>query len=234
MTEKILISTDKNGFATFQKNVQSTAEAATQLIQAYEAFQPWAKVRSLEAFMELVSDPAACYDATLLKNVTVQAIGVKPNPGKLAELVGLFRNEYLNLVSGLPLIDTECAPCKKVQAKPGRKAISKYHFDEYSQYLNFNSGVFSVNETAVNENLDQFNFYISTEEEIRVYRLHHNLVEILNEFIRTHPISLTQTHAVKEAFRLHLTRGGEGDFVVNVESMKNAINKLKYQSNEKN
>jgi len=235
MQKRILISTDNNGIATFKKSVQSTADEANSLIELYHAFQPWQRVTSQDQFITLATNPADYFDSTLLAHVEIKAKGVTPDPARLAELIGIHRAEFLNLCSGLNIPDTDnCPPCGKVKIKRGQRAISLYTFEQNKSFLIFNSGTFSVNQEAVDGSLDRFNTYAETEEEIRIYNLHFDFVRMLNEITKLTPISLTQTHAVKEAFRLHLTRGGEGDFVVNVESMKNAINKLKYQSNEKN
>jgi len=235
MQKRILISTDNNGIATFKKSVQSTADEANSLIELYTSFQPWQRITTVEDFITLVTNPADYFDSTLLANVEFKAKGVTPDPGRLAELIGIHRAEFLNLCSGLNIPDTDnCPPCGKVRIKRGVRAISLYTFEQYRDYLLFTAGTFSVNQEAVDGSLDRFNAYAESPEEIEIYNLHFDFVKILNEFIRLYPISLTQTHAVKEAFRLHLTRGGEGDFVVNTETLKNAINKLKYQSNEKN
>ena len=236
MQKRILISTDNNGIATFKKSVQSTADEANSLIELYHAFQPWQRVTSQDQFITLATNPADYFDSTLLAHVEIKAKGVTPDPARLAELIGIHRAEFLNLCSGLNIPDTDnCPPCGKVKIKRGQRAISLYTFEQYRDYLLFDVGSgFTVDVAKVDGSLDRFNTYATTEAEIEIYNLHFDFVKILNEFIRLYPISLTQTHAVKEAFRLHLTRGGEGDFVVNPEALKSSINKLKYQSNEKN
>lgn len=229
--KKVLISVDRNGIAEFQKSVQGTAEAANQLIQAYEAFQPWEKVTSLDLFTELVSDPKQAYDNAIIANIGVTAKGLKVDPEQAARLFNLAYDQYLNLVSGLPLTDTDCVPCKKVQVKPGKRAISKHEFSAYREYLIFSAGRFSVDQSKVDAALDKFSTYAESQEELSLYTLHHDLVNILNEYTSLYPISSTDRLAIKGALKLHLTNGGDGLFMVNTETLKNAINKLKYQNN---
>jgi hypothetical protein len=232
--EKILISTDTNGIATFKKSVQSTADEANSLIELYHAFQPWQRVTSQDQFITLVTNPADYFDSTLLNNVEFKAKGVTPDPARLAELIGIHRAEFLNLCSGLNIPDDgHCPPCGKVRIKRGVRAISLYTFEQYRDYLLFDAGSgFTVDQAKVDTDLDKFNFYAETEEEIAVYNLHHDLARLLNEFTALSPISTTEREAIKKALKFHLSQGHQGDFMVNVESMKNAIIKFKYYKNE--
>jgi len=230
MENRILISTDKNGIAGFQKSVQSAATDANSLIELYHAFQPWQRINTVEDFITLVTNPADYFDSTLLSHVEIKAAGVTPDPARLAELIGIHRSSFLNLCSGLNIPDTDnCPPCGKVRIKRGVRAISLYTFEQYRDYLLFDAGSgFTVDVAKVDADLDKFNFYAETEEEIRVYRLHHDTVKMLNEYTTLSPISTAQRETIKTALKLHLTRGGEGDFVVDPEALKSSINKLKY------
>ena len=229
MTQKLLISTDRNGIAEFQKSVQGTAEAANQLIQVYEAFQPWEKITTIEAFMELVADPKRAYDNAIIANIGVTAKGMKVDPEQAARLFNLAYDQYLNLVSGLPLTDTECVPCKKVHVKPGKRAISKHEFSAYREWLTFDAGTFTVNTEAVDSSLDRFNTYAETPAEIERYALFNDLVQMLNRWDAVYPLSGSDKLEVKKIFGLHLSRGGEGDFMINPITLTKAVQSIKYQ-----
>ena len=231
MTQKLLISTDRNGIAEFQKAVQATCDSANNLIELYHTFQPWKRIRTVEDFISLASDPADFFDSTLLDNVEIKAAGVTPDPGRLAELIGIRRAEFLNLCSGLNIPDEDnCPPCGKVRIKRGQRAISLSEFNRYRDYLTFTTaGIFSVNQSKVDADLDKFSTYAESAEELSLCTLHHDLVNILNEYTSLYPISSTDRLAIKGALKLHLTNGGDGLFMVNTETLKNAINKLKYQ-----
>jgi len=227
--QRILISTDNGRISEFKKAVTTTADAANNLIELYNTFNLWERIDTEEAFLKLVADPKQYFDDTLLRNIQINTGGKAPNPEVLASLVGVHRDEFLNATAGLPLTSADCEPCRKIAKQiPGRKAISKYQFDEYKSYLIFNSRQFTVDVAKVDADLDKFNFYISTPEEIEVYNLYHDTVRLLNQLTALSPIGTAERETIKTALKLHLSQGHQGDFMVNVESMKNAINKLKY------
>lgn len=230
MTDKrILIYQDKNAATAFTKEVAEVCDASNSLISLFNNFQPWLKVTTLDLFISLVSDPAKFYDDTLLLNVKVQAVGVQPNPEKLAELISLHRPEYLNAVAGLPLTSDDCIPCKKVQIKPGRRAISKHSYESYQEYLTFSAGRFAVNEEAVNSSMDRFNSYAEMPEEIERYTMFTELVETLNRWDKVYPFSGSDRLELKRIFGLMLSKGMEGEFILHNENLKNAITNLRYK-----
>lgn len=229
---KIKIYEDKNAATAFTNEVAEVCDASNSLISLFNNFQPWLKVTTLEQWQGLVSDPAKFYDDTLLQNVKVQAVGVKPNPEKLAELVGLRRAEYLNLTKGLPLVDTDCPECQRVKVTKGKTAISKRSYEAYSQYLIFNSGTFSVDQSKVDADLDKFNTYAVSEDEIKTYEMFTALVETLNRWDKVYPFSGGDKLEVKRIFGLMLSRGHEGIYQLNPEKVNAAINQLKYENYE--
>ena len=229
MTEKILISTDNNAINEFKRSVTATAEAASSLIELYHTFQPWKRITTVEDFITLATDPADYFDSTLLDNVEFKARGVTPDPARLAELIGIHRSSFLNLCSGLNIPDEDnCQPCGKVRIKRGQRAISLSEFNRYRDYLTFDAGTFTVNTEAVDADLDRFNYYISTPEEVEIYNLYHDTVKLLNRITELSPITPAERQTIKTALKLHLSEGHAGSFMVNTETLKNAINKLKY------
>jgi len=232
-TKRILISTDNGRISEFKKAVAGTAEACGSLVSIFNEFQSWERITTIEQFEKLVNDPGGYYDDLLLRSVQLNAGGRKADPAVLASLVGLHRAEYLNAVAGLPLTSEDCEPCRKIAKQiPGKKAVSKYQYEQYKSYLIFTAGTFTVNQEAVDADLDKFNFYAETEEEIRVYRLHHDTVKMLNEYTALSPISTAQRETIKTALKLHLTEGGTGFFVVNPETLKTTLTKIKYYKDE--
>ena len=230
MTQKLLISTDRNGIAEFQKAVQGTCDAANSLISIFNEFQSYEVITTEEQFSALLADPGSYFDAVLLSHVKLDTGGRKPDPAVLASLVGLHRDEYLNAVSGMPLVMDDCPECQRAKVKPGKRAISKHEFSVYRDYLTFNAGFFTVNTTAVDADLDRFNYYISTPEEIEIYNLYHDTVKLLNRITELSPITPAERQTIKTALKLHLSEGHAGSFMVNTETLKNAINKLKYSN----
>ena len=228
MTQKLLISTDRNGIAEFQKAVQATCDAAISLISIFNEFQSYEVITTEEQFSALLADPGSYFDAVLLSHVKLDTGGRKPDPAVLASLVGLHRDEYLNAVAGLPLTSDDCPECQRAKVIPGRKAISKYQFDQYRDYLLFSAGIFTVNADAVDNSLDKFSTYATTPEEIERYALFNDLVQMLNRWDAVYPLGGDKLE-VKKIFGLHLSRGGEGDFMINPITLTNAIQSIKYQ-----
>ena len=233
-TKRVLITHDRNGAAAFRKEVAETADAATQLIQAYEAFQPWNKVKTIQDFIELVSDPKKAYDAAIIANIAITAKGMTVDPAQAARLFNLHRDEYLNLVDGMPLTSDDCAPCRKVRVKPGRRAISKHTFESYQEYLTFTGTQFVVNETAVEAAMSQFDVYATTEQERGVVNDFTQLVETLNQWDKKYYIPDNAKEQLKKTFGLYLSQGSSGHFMMNPEAVIKSIQKLKNSNDGRN
>jgi len=229
MTEKILISTDNNAINEFRKAVRVACEAANQLTQAYEAFQPWEKITTIEAFMELVADPKRAYDNAIIANIGVTAKGMKVDPEQAARLFNISRDLYNNAVSGMPLVMDDCPECQRAKVIPGRKAISKYQFDQYRDYLLFSAGIFTVNTEAVDNSLDKFSTYAESEEEIELHNHFTALVEMLNKHDSMYTLPNPEKKTIANTLHLHLTEAYQGAFMLDVQYLSNEIGKLKYQ-----
>jgi len=229
MTQKLLISTDRNGIAEFQKAVQGTCDAANQLIQLFSEFQPWQKIVTLEQFEELVSDPKKYFDDTIVVNVHVTARGLTVDPEQAARLFNISRDLYNNAVSGMPLVMDDCPECQRAKVIPGRKAISKYQFDQYRDYLLFSAGIFTVNTEAVDADLDRFNVYATTPAEVALYEHFTGLVEILNKHDAMYTLPNPEKKTIANTLHLHLTEAYQGAFMLDVQYLSNEIGKLKYQ-----
>jgi len=231
MTEKrILVSTDNNALSTFKKDVTDVCDRSNELITLFHAFQKWERIKTIEAAEELMSDPQKAFDAAIVRNVQVTASGLTVDPEQAALLFNVSRSEFLNLCAGLSIPDdSQCVPCQQVKIRKGKRVISLNEFNRYRDYLTFTTaGIFSVNQSKVDADLDKFSTYAESAEELSLCTLHHDLVNILNEYTSLYPISSTDRLAIKGALKLHLTNGGDGLFMVNTETLKNAINKLKY------
>ncbi len=230
MTQKLLISTDRNGIAEFQKAVQGTCDAANSLISIFNEFQSYVFITAEEQFQKLLSDPGSYFDEVLLGHVKLDTGGRKPDPAVLAQLVGLHRDEYLNAVAGLPLTSEDCEPCRKIAKQiPGRKAISKYQFDQYRDYLIFSAGSISVDQSRVDADLDRFNTYAETPAEVALCEHFTGLVEILNKHDAMYTLPNPEKKTIANTLHLHLTEAYQGAFMLDVQYLSNEIGKLKYQ-----
>lgn len=227
--KKVLISVDRNGIAEFKKAVQVTCDAANSLISIFNEFQSYEVITAEEQFSALLADPGSYFDAILLHHVKLDTGGRKPDPAVLASLVGLHRDEYLNAVAGLPLTSDDCPECQRAKVIPGRKAISKYQFDQYRDYLLFSAGIFTVNADAVDNSLDRFNVYATTEAEVALYEHFTGLVEMLNKHDAMYTMPNPEKKTIANTLHLHLTEAYQGAFMLDVHYLTNAIQSIKYQ-----
>ena len=232
--KKILITHDRNGAAALKREIRESCEACNSLLSIFHEFQSWERVTTMAAFTALVSDPGQYFDEVLLRNVKLDTGGRQANPEVLASLVGIHRAEFLNAVAGLPLTSDDCIPCQRVKVRPGKTAISKRAFESYAQYLNFKDGTFTMDQSKVDTDLDKFNTYATSPEEIARYDLYKRVASILNEWDTIHPFPAGDKLAIKKAFNLHLTRASEGAFMINDEALKNDIINLKHTNDGTN
>ncbi len=232
MTEKrILVSTDNNALSTFKKDVTDVCDRSNELITLFHAFQKWERIKTIEAAEELMSDPQKAFDAAIIRNVQVTASGLTVDPEQAALLFNVSRSEFLNLCAGLSIPDdSQCVPCQQVKIRKGKRVISLNEFNRYRDYLTFTTaGIFTVNTEAVDNSLDKFSTYATTSEEIERYALFNDLVQMLNRWDAVYPLSGSDKLEVKKIFGLHLSRGGEGDFMINPITLTKAVQSIKYQ-----
>jgi len=232
MTEKrILVSTDNNALSTFKKDVTDVCDRSNELITLFHAFQKWERIKTIEAAEELMSDPQKAFDAAIVRNVQVTASGLTVDPEQAALLFNVSRSEFLNLCAGLSIPDdSQCVPCQQVKIRKGKRVISLNEFNRYRDYLTFTTaGIFSVNQSKVDADLDKFSTYAESEAEIERYALFNNLVQMLNKWDAVYPLSGSDKLEVKRIFGLHLSKGGDGDFMINPITLTNAIQSIKYQ-----
>lgn len=229
MTEKILISTDNNALSTFKKDVQAVCDRSNELITLFGLFQSYEVITAEAQFLTLLADPGSYFDEVLLRHVKLDTGGRKPDPAVLASLVGLHRDEYLNAVAGLPLTSDDCPECQRAKVIPGRKAISKYQFDQYRDYLLFSAGIFTVNTEAVVGSLDRFSTYATTPAEVALYEHFTGLVEMLNKHDAMYTMPNPEKKTIANTLHLHLTEAYQGAFMLDVHYLTNAIQSIKYQ-----
>ena len=130
--EKKLIYQDRHKRATFEQAVNETVTECNELIVIFEEFQPFMRISSIEDFEILVADPGALFDNLLLENIEIKAApGMAADPGQLAKLFNLDRENFLNVTAGKPVQRESCIPCQKMRLKPGQSAISPARYSAY-------------------------------------------------------------------------------------------------------
>jgi hypothetical protein len=222
--EQILIYSDFHKSEEFTENVNLTASRCNELINQFETFQPWQKVTTIEHWKELVKSPEMAFDSVLLSNVNINVTGGrKVDPEPLAKLLNIERDNFLNITSGKS-IKTDCTPCNKTKIRAGKSAISYQEYNNYSQYMNFDEGLFTVNVPEVEKHKETFNIYATTEKQIECYQHWQAIASLLNNHDRISPIK--DKLAVAKGLHLQLSKAMTGDFVINEEYVRDQILKL--------
>jgi hypothetical protein len=184
-TEKILIFTDTNKAGELDRNVEATQQGANDLIHIFESFQSYKKITSLDDFETLIADPLAMFDKTLQANsgINLEATGGKiPSASVLADLYDIDRNSYQAIVRGEKIAPGTCKKCGTLKVKHiGAGALRLSNYNQYSRYLYWtDNNRFEINESAVFEKLESFNYYIEDPASLEVYNFWHDLNNILN------------------------------------------------------
>lgn len=138
---------------------------------------------SLDDFETLVHDPLIMFDEALQTNVDFKETGGKKgNPEVIAKLFDIDRNSYQAIIKGQKIEAGTCRPCSKLKIKQTGKGVINYSsYHQYQQYLIFDQGHFSINETEVDKKKELFNFYAETPQQIECYNFWINATETINE-----------------------------------------------------
>jgi hypothetical protein len=221
------IYTDVNAANNFQKSVTAAQMKCNQLIEIYQTFQPFHRISTLKDWMILVRDPVKTYDDVLISNVNLKVTGDRSvDPGPLANMIGLDRESYLNMVSGKPLKST-CLPCQKISVKKGQVAISHEEYQRYQDFLLFIDGGFSINQDEVNEYKKSYDVYAESPAAVDLIDHYEHLVNTLNDAITYHQVNYANVASLAKMFNL---TSYEGKVMIN--EMEIAL-KVKYLNLQK-
>lgn len=229
MNEKNLIFTDTGKQQNFLREVEAVKNEASALVQIFEEFQEFKKIETLEDFEQLCSNPEQYFDETIRGNVSLKMTGGRqPEPTVLADLFGIDRENYIRVITGLPITES-CKPCQtsKVIKKAGKPALTYSKFHLYKNYLFFEAGAFNLNTEAIAAHLEQFKTFASTPAQLAVLKHWQSLVDALNEHDKLYGIQGNSKQAIAKALNLHLERAVEGAFMINPFHLKDEIQKNK-------
>ena len=198
MKSKVLIYEDRNSATNFEKSVIDTMNQCNQLIELYESFQDFQKIITHSQWIELVTDPGAYYDTTIINGVDLKSTGNKqPDAGMIAKMYNLDRENYLNVTSGKPIKTDDCIPCRKMKLKRGSTAISLSSYRSDKDYLIFDSGRFYLNTDTIEIKKDSYNTYLENDRQIKYYDHFVSLAKILNEHDEINKLGTAQIEQLK-------------------------------------
>lgn len=233
MEEKILVYVEEKKKKDFYNSVDNCRDRVNSLIEIFETFQAWQMITSEDDFIELCRDPRQYFDDVIVENIQLSA-GKKFNIEVAAQLFDIRRAEYLNLVDGLPILDDECEPCRKVKVKKGQRAILITEYNHYKDFLTFANRRFSVNEAAVEDHVKTFDVYADGMEQLDTFTHFKDMVVILNLHAAKYGLNSSDKQMIAKSLHLYLTDAISGDFMTDNEYVKNQILKLKYNDNRIN
>ena len=182
-TERILIFSNEKKQVEFQVALEDVQSEANRLIDLFQAFQPYNKIKSIGDFEKLIKDPCGEFDEALQANVNFQESGGKKgNPDIIAKLFDIERDEYIGIIKGHLIDPASCHSCRKTPKiiKKGQPALSYLAYQKYQQYLTFHEGRFSVNENEVAKKAESFRVYAETPEAVELWEYWHNVLDTLN------------------------------------------------------
>lgn len=228
INEKVLIFYDSQKAGDLDRNVELTQQGANDLIQIFESFQSYKKIQTLDDFEKLVINPLSMFDDTLQVNVSFkESGGKKGNPAVIAQLFDIDRDNFINIVKGQTVIEGSCKPCSKLKIKQsGKGVINNSSYKQYQQYLIFDEGHFSIDETAVDKKKESFNYYAETPQQIDCYNFWINATETINELSKRGLFG--EPNAFSKLLNGRITYSYQaGKFSVDQQSLMNEIFLLK-------
>jgi hypothetical protein len=223
MKNRILIYSDSGKRNDFIRSVNDIMLSSNKLIQAYNSYQDFTIINTLQDFEELFSDPLGMFDKTILQNIDIKAKGNKqPDPAVLSSLFQIDRPGYLAAIgqSGT-VIDADCPDCaKKTQSIKVSRIKYNAEYNQFASYLLFVNGFFQLNNNAINEFSDTFNVYAESQDQIDLYNHWQSVCNILNAHNKKYPLGSASRDQISKALKL---QQAEGKFVINNISLAEQI-----------
>lgn len=145
-------------------------------ISAFESFQTWQQIDTLEKAVELAANPVNYFDKIMIAGVNLQS-DQRPDPAGVATMFGIDRNGYLR-----ELGSTCQRPggCKTYPVKPP-EAVPPVSWQQYEPYLSFDGRRFQVNSEAIEGAAERFKTYATTPEQLEELNRWEALCNALNE-----------------------------------------------------
>ena len=226
MDKKILIFEDTGAKNQFIANCETTKDQANDLIGYYETFQDLAVIKTSAEFEQLVADPIGYYDETLRTGLNLQTPSNRtPDPETLARLYAYERSNYIAVISGLP-VTQDCGPCKssRIIKRAGKPAITSTRWNAYRNYLTFTPSGFVLNDEAITEYCQKFNYYATEPKQLEVVELFNQLVDALNRFDAMSPLPQKDKEALTRMFKIGIERPPhDGRFLIDQLSLRDEV-----------
>lgn len=218
MKDRILILSESGKKSDFIKACTSVKDKGNELIDLFNQVQPWSRIETLKDFERLYDDPLKMLDQTLSENIDLKVSGNRlPQPGPLANLLGIDRAGYMaTLGISEPMDIDDCPTCnKKTQTVKVNRVKQIAEFYSYAEYLYFINGTFELNNSAIDQHCQELNVYAESDEQLKLYFYWDELVKTLNLHDKKYPLSGSEKDHLVKIFKLQLSNGSTGKFVIN-------------------
>lgn len=181
-----LIYKDSGAANTFTRNLSAAVTKANDLIELFNTHQPFATIESMMSFAALVHDPVGYYDSVLTDNIQHDS-RFAVDPGKLAELYNIPRQQYL---VGLGMTQQQASKCHNCNGEKDitikLKVLTPDQYSEFVKYFTFAQGRIQVNSEKVEQHKDTFNVYADNHEAVALVEHYESLCNVLNDALDYH------------------------------------------------
>ena len=180
MEEKILLTTNSDQVAEFERSLKDVIMQSNELITQWNQFQEWDVITTQSQAIELIKDPIGRLDKFLISAVDIKVIGkAKLNPSIIADMLNIPYDSWVNIIEGREP-KTDCIPCRKMKLKKGKQAISFQDFQQYEKFLTWQNNTFVAAEEAVKEKQESAKVYITDPEQVALHSYFHDACDTLN------------------------------------------------------
>lgn len=199
--EKILIYENRKAMNDFLNSVTEVRDQCNFLIKTFHSYQGFKRIKDIEEFDALCGSPSGYYDQTILENSPIPKGQYKINAVKLAELMDLDRTGYLSTLGCETSSGDDCVSCgHKRVTKKGNPAINYPIFKNYSQYFKFSAGVFSLDQEAINKELESFRIYATSEKQVQMIDHWKDILNILQSHLALNLIGPAKLSQICDLF----------------------------------
>lgn len=229
--ERKLILKDNQAEGQFIIGLRDIQEQSNELLNLFNSLQPWKKITTIEDWLELVSNPEAYYDKTLLANVKLtETSGMQPNPELLAQLFDVPREAFIKIIQGFIYDEEGCKPCKqnKLRIRKGKPCIGPLEFQKYQEFLIFSPKGFTQDEAKVKEHLKSYEKYTQSEDELELYLYWEKLAQLFN--YHSKELGLMGSAKLEEACKIFGLKYANSTAYINEEGVYNLIMKQRHET----
>jgi len=154
-----------------KENALHLCNCANKVVNTFHECQPFDKIVTNEQASALVLNPIEYFDQVMIKGAGVKPVkGLKVEPEAVALMYGVNRSGF---IAGI-----------QVETRGSRGHFASFKLRESLKYLLlFQDGMFIVNETELQKDIEAQKTYAETPEQIEILEYWENLANVLNKHL---------------------------------------------------